>query len=453
LSESSEKPIVLREICEFCAKPIFPIRAGQEASTSYRPGFCNCALGTIAASNDAPTEKTSPGPDTAREATEQFVFDQKREPDAGHKIKLPTGTTEAPWLANSPLAQPEVDTARPSGSRFDPSVQLTDLIAAGYTFFDRVGKGTMGYVYQAKSENLDTLLAVKIFHRAPFKNKRTLKRLEQEASLAMGIAHPHLASVYKFGLSEKEYPYIVMDFMPGPSLNEILLQEGYLDSGRAIDMFIQIAESLEYAHGEKLLHRSLKPSNIFVLKAIGGRDFIKVSDFGIAKVLPNPGRETKYMTAQGEEFGNPAYMSPEQCLGERLDSRSDIYSLGCIMYECLSGKVPHNSSNVMRIAFKQVSEEAKSLVERFTDLDIAEDLDNVVLACLKKNPDHRFASAKELRLALEAVRDYKKPRLPSAAGSPINKPGGSGQNILDKIMSLLQKPKGSPSGNKTDHSH
>jgi len=309
--------------------------------------------------------------------------------------------------------------------------------------------------------HLDALLAIKIFHRAPFKNKRTLKRLEQEASVALGISHPHLASVYKFGISQKEYPYIVMDFMAGPTLAEVLLLEGFLDTARALDVFIQIAEGLEYAHDEKLLHRGLKPSNIYVLVSTGGRDFVKVSDFGIAKVLPNPGRETKYMTPQGEEFGNPNYMSPEQCLGNRLDARSDIYSFGCIMYECLSGKVPHGSSNAMRVAFKQVSEEAKSLIERFTDLDIPKDLDNVILACLEKDPADRFASIKELRLALEAVRDDKKPRLPSAIPFRGTKSIAAGHSLIDKLLrpikikmlKLIRKSKSKQKNTKNDKAH
>jgi serine/threonine-protein kinase len=219
-------------------------------------------------------------------------------------------------------------------------------------------------------------------------------------------------------------------------------------------VFIQIAEALEYAHGEKLLHRGLKPSNIYILVSTGGRDFVKVSDFGIAKVLPNPGRETKYMTPQGEEFGNPSYMSPEQCLGGRLEARSDIYSFGCVMYECLTGKLPHTSSNPVRIAFKQVSEEARSMVERFVDLDIPPEIDNIVLTCLEKNPDDRFENVKQLRLALEAVRDGKKAKLPgggtggasgknmriSGANKAVNRAKSSTGNFINNVLKIFKKP-------------
>jgi eukaryotic-like serine/threonine-protein kinase len=477
LSGDDEKPIALREVCERCSRPIFPTRPGSTASILHRPGFCNCALqDALKKTNEMgkdPLGMPPPASDSAIAKSNQNgppdtgpgAANQEENADPGFKIKLPTGTAEVPKFpgpdarGNNRLTQSDI--VRPPGSKFDPNIQLPDLIEEGYTFFDRVGKGTMGYVYQAKSEHLDALLAIKIFHRAPFKNKRTLKRLEQEASVALGISHPHLASVYKFGISQKEYPYIVMDFMAGPTLAEVLLQEGFLDTTRALDVFIQIAEGLEYAHEEKLLHRGLKPNNIYVLVSTGGRDFIKVSDFGIAKVLPNPGRETKYMTPQGEEFGNPNYMSPEQCLGNRLDARSDIYSFGCIMYECLSGKVPHGSSNAMRVAFKQVSEEAKSLIDRFTDLDIPKDLDNVILACLEKNPEDRFRQVKDLRLALEAVRDNKKPRLPSAVAFSGSKSIKGGHNLIDKLLrpikikmqKLIRKSKSRLKNPKTNNQH
>ncbi|MBU6450388.1 MAG: serine/threonine protein kinase [Cyanobacteria bacterium REEB67] len=415
MGTDGEKPIVLRETCELCSKPIFPIKPGSTNSLVHRPGFCNCAVKTV-----------KPSPATL------------------------TGTLPD-------LALPEV---KPS-QHFNPTVQLADVVESGYRFFDRIGKGTMGYVYQAETDNIDALLAIKIFHRGPFTNKRTLKRLEQEATLAIGASHPHLASVYKFGVSAKNYPFIVMDFMAGPSLADILAHEGFLDVPRALDIFIQISEALEYAHGEKLLHRGIKPSKIYLLKAAENRDFVKVSDFGIAKILPNPGRETKYMTPQGEEFGNPSYMSPEQCLGTRLDARSDLYSFGCLMYQCLTGKLPHTSSNPMRIAFKQISEEARSMVERFLDLDIPPDIDRIVLTCLQKNPDDRFETAKQLRLALEAVRDGKRPKLPNTGigagfsgitsggsgkqikitGIGLSKDGSKDSNFIDNVLKIFKKPK------------
>ncbi|MBK9279300.1 MAG: serine/threonine protein kinase [Candidatus Obscuribacter sp.] len=330
----------------------------------------------------------------------------------GLVLKLP-----AEKEADAPVLPPA--SAREAGARrhFDPKRELDDLVQQGYEFFDRIGKGSLGYVYQAKSRNIQDFLAVKIFHRKLFENKRTLKRLEQEARRAQELSHPHLAAVYSFGVSQKGYPYLVMDFLSGPSLAEIIQEEGFLDVPRAIDIFLQVAEALQYAHGENMLHRDLKPSNIYLMKAEDGRDFVKVSDLGIAKVLPNPGRETKYMTPEGEEFGNPSYMSPEQCMGEKLGPASDLYSLGCVMYEALSGKLPVSSSNPVRLAFKQVSEIPKPLTTRFKDLDIPENLNTVVMNLLEKNPGSRFASAKELKEALLAVKAGKVPKLNKARGS------------------------------------
>lgn len=371
----------------------------------YRPGFCSCQL-------------------------KDYVAQANGHKEDGHVLKIPNVQAE--------------QNQQPARRHFDPSIDLKDLVESGFSFYDRVGKGSLGYVYQARSKNIEALLAVKIFHRKIFENKRTLKRLEQEAMRARELSHANLAAVYSFGISAKNYPYLVMDFLAGPSLAEILKQEGFLDVPRVIDIFIQVAEALHYAHEEKMLHRDLKPSNIYLLKATGGKDFVKVSDLGLAKVLPNPGRETKYMTPDGEEFGNPSYMSPEQCLGERLTPASDLYGLGCVMYECLSGKMPLSSSNPVRLAFKQVSEKPRSLTARFSDLDIPEDLNDVVMCLLEKSKDARFASAKDVAAALIAIRDGGKPKLPkkqiSAAGKD-DKAGLKGKLPLGFLSELLDKVK------------
>lgn len=437
---------ILREICQTCGKPVFPAKSGSISGKLYRPGFCHCQMkeelekARLAQSNEKNPEdsgtdiqalKLKIGEDEASLNPSQHKAGASSETaspgssasSAGHSdktdaagdglvLKLP-----AEKEADAPVLPPA--SAREAGARrhFDPKRELDDLVQQGYEFFDRIGKGSLGYVYQAKSRNIQDFLAVKIFHRKLFENKRTLKRLEQEARRAQELSHPHLAAVYSFGVSQKGYPYLVMDFLSGPSLAEIIQEEGFLDVPRAIDIFLQVAEALQYAHGENMLHRDLKPSNIYLMKAEDGRDFVKVSDLGIAKVLPNPGRETKYMTPEGEEFGNPSYMSPEQCMGEKLGPASDLYSLGCVMYEALSGKLPVSSSNPVRLAFKQVSEIPKPLTTRFKDLDIPENLNTVVMNLLEKDPGARFASAKELKEALLAVKAGKVPKLNKARGS------------------------------------
>lgn len=441
---------ILREICQTCGKPVFPAKSGSISGKLYRPGFCHCQMkeelekARLAQSNEKNPEdsgtdiqalklkigedeaslnpakhKAGAASETASSGSSAFLSSQPdaSQPDKtdadgdGLVLKLPEGAA-----AGAPVLPPAA--AREAGARrhFDPRRELGDLVQQGYEFFDRIGKGSLGYVYQAKSKNIEDFLAVKIFHRKLFENKRTLKRLEQEARRAQQLSHPHLAAVYSFGVSEKGYPYLVMDFLSGPSLAEIIKEEGFLDVPRVIDIFLQVAEALQYAHDENMLHRDLKPSNIYLMKAEDGRDFVKVSDLGIAKVLPNPGRETKYMTPEGEEFGNPSYMSPEQCMGEKLGPASDLYSLGCVMYEALSGKLPVSSSNPVRLAFKQVSEIPKPLTTRFQDLDIPENLNAVVMNLLDKNPGSRLASAKELKEALLAVKAGKVPKLTKARG-------------------------------------
>lgn len=444
----------LREICSQCGKPVFPVKRVSPDSMTIRPGFCACF-----ADRDLSDIKSASKPNERKQRAEQGSLnafsnlgdadnlaeeDDLGEPAAGREGASPSA--DAPddkdqghiiKLSNLPQQAKPV-------RRFDPNVELKDIVDLGYSFQERIGKGTLSYVYQAKSKNIENVLAVKIFHRKPFENKRTLKRLEQEARRAQELDHAHLASVYDFGLSSKGYPFLVMDFLAGPSLAEVIKNEGFLDVPRVVDIFMQVAEALDYAHKENMLHRDLKPSNIYLLKSTDKRDFVKISDLGIAKVLPNPGRETKYMTPEGEEFGNPSYMSPEQCLGEKLSPSSDLYSLGCVMYEALSGKLPLSSSNPVRLAFKQVSEEPKSLTQRFQDLDIPEDLNLVVMKLLNKKPEDRFAKAGEVKEALLTIKQGKPIKLSKAKASSGEKNTGQsgGKNSKGFLQGIIDKVKG-----------
>ena len=421
---------------------------------TIRPGFCACF-----ADRDLSDIKSASKPNERKQRAEQGSLNAfsnlgdadnlAEEDDLGEATASQEGASpsaDAPddkdqghiiKLSNQPQQAKPV-------RRFDPNVELKDIADLGYSFQERIGKGTLSYVYQAKSKNIENVLAVKIFHRKPFENKRTLKRLEQEARRAQELDHAHLASVYDFGLSSKGYPFLVMDFLAGPSLAEVIKNEGFLDVPRVVDIFIQVAEALDYAHKENMLHCDLKPSNIYLLKSTDKRDFVKISDLGIAKVLPNPGRETKYMTPEGEEFGNPSYMSPEQCLGEKLSPSSDLYSLGCVMYEALSGKLPLSSSNPVRLAFKQVSEEPKSLTQRFQDLDIPEDLNLVVMKLLNKKPEDRFAKAGEVKEALLTIKQGKPIKLSKAKASSGEKNASQsgGKNSKGFLQGIIDKVKG-----------
>lgn len=441
----------LREICSQCGKPVFPVKRISPDSMTIRPGFCAC-FAERDLSNLQPNERKK----RAEQGSLNAFINQGEADNLGEEDEI-SETTASKENCSKSAVDPSDDKdegliiklGNPSQPakpvrRFDPNVELKDVADLGYLFQERIGKGSLSYVYQAKSKNIENVLAVKIFHRKPFENKRTLKRLEQEARRAQELDHAHLASVYDFGVSNKGYPFLVMDFLAGPSLAEVIKNEGFLDVPRVVDIFIQVAEALDYAHKENMLHRDLKPSNIYLLKSTDKRDFVKISDLGIAKVLPNPGRETKYMTPEGEEFGNPSYMSPEQCLGEKLSPSSDLYSLGCVMYEALSGKLPLSSSNPVRLAFKQVSEEPKSLTLRFQDLDIPEDLNLVVMKLLNKKPEDRFARAGEVKEALLTIKQGKPIKLSKTKPSTSDKNAGqsSGKNSKGFFQGIIDKVKG-----------
>jgi serine/threonine-protein kinase len=287
---------------------------------------------------------------------------------------------------------------------FDPNSVLSDLKEKGYSFEERLGKSPLAYVYKLKSLDEEHPLAIKIYRRSFFdEDKTSLKRLELAARKAQTMHHPNISAVYEFGLSQKAFPYIVTDFLLGNNLKELLAQEGFLEVPQLLALADEILDALEYAHGEGCLHKGLKPSNIYPQKTMGKNELVKITNFGLGNILPNPGRQTIYQTNEGEEFGTPEYMSPEQCLGQPIDQRSDLYSLGCVIYEALCGKAPFTSSNPLKVAIKQMSESPKPLRQQKPELQIPSLLETIILTCLAKDPRERYQNAKVMRKELQIL--------------------------------------------------
>lgn len=196
-----------------------------------------------------------------------------------------------------------------------------------------------------------------------------------------------------------------MEFVEGQNLAEIIQAEGKLKMARALDIFIQICSGLMCAHTNGIIHRDLKPSNVIIQSKQSGQDRAAIVDFGFARLLSDAA-ETVRLTQQGEAFGSPAYMSPEQCLGEELDVRSDIYSLGCLMYETLTGMPPLVGENVLSTVAKQVRE--TPIPMRSHNPTLPEAIDDLVMKCLSKEPVLRYQKASDLRIDLEKIKsgDY-----------------------------------------------
>jgi len=276
-------------------------------------------------------------------------------------------------------------------------------LADRYEILDIIGEGGMGAVYKARHLLMDRLVAIKMLHPHMVADQSNLKRFQREAKAASCLQHPNVIAVYDFGLTDKGQPYLVMDYLQGISLEDLLEKDGRVEPERGVRIFIQVCEALAQAHASGVIHRDLKPSNIMLIEKAGKSDFVKIVDFGIAKLLPESGKDSQQLTQTGAVFGSPLYMSPEHCLGKTLDPRSDVYALGCVMYEAFTGKHPLMGPT----AFETMKSHLSKLPSPFrlagSDLQISDELEHLVFKALAKDADKRQQSMLELKAELEAV--------------------------------------------------
>jgi serine/threonine protein kinase len=284
------------------------------------------------------------------------------------------------------------------------------VIGGRYRLLECVGKGGMGTVYKAVHEALDKIVAVKLLRSDHTLDDSTIRRFEYEAKAASKLNHPNLASVFDYGRTEAGAPYLVMDFLDGMSLADLIKKEGQVNVKEAIGIFQQIAAALEYAHNNRVIHRDLKPSNIILMQDSEGHCVAKLVDFGIAKVLPIGDSEVLPVTGAGEIFGSPLYMSPEQCTDKDLDKRSDVYSFGCLMYESLTGQPPFYGENPVQTMYMHVNDLPREFRSSFPNVRLMADLERIVLKALAKDPDKRYQSMKALQEDLHVALESNDPQ-------------------------------------------
>jgi serine/threonine protein kinase/Tfp pilus assembly protein PilF len=284
-------------------------------------------------------------------------------------------------------------------------LSVGDLVADRYEVLAHIGSGGMGEVYKVLDRQTQIIYALKMISPLLADQRTLAKRLEHEARAARTLIHGNIVTVYDVGKSTDGAPYLLMDYVEGDSLETLLKTDVLLTQERALSIFLQIAEALVHAHQKGVVHRDLKPSNILMTKTDGGAEMVKIVDFGIAKVSNQEKEDKAKLTQTGELVGTPLYMSPEQCTGEEIDARSDIYSFGCIMYETLTGKTPFAAENPVKVILKHLSEAPPPLPN---GAGISNDLKLVVMRCLEKHRSDRYATPVDLHIDLERIQNNTK---------------------------------------------
>ncbi|MGH9552270.1 MAG: serine/threonine protein kinase, partial [Terriglobales bacterium] len=267
-----------------------------------------------------------------------------------------------------------------------------------------VAQGGMSYVYRAKDMALKKIVAVKMLRPHLLQQPNSIRRLRQEAMATSTLDHPNTVGVRHFDVTAEGEPYLVMDFLEGRSLAQILTEDGRMETTRAVKVLQQMAQALASAHAKGIVHRDLKASNVLLVTAEGTPDFVKIIDFGIAKVAaPDESDVTSNLTMTGEIFGSPLAMSPEQCRGEKVDHRSDIYSFGCLMYQMLTGKPVFQAKTTLDVLFKQLHEMPDSFKDVCPEAKIPPQLEAIAIKALQKNPKQRYQSMQELADDLQST--------------------------------------------------
>jgi serine/threonine protein kinase len=299
------------------------------------------------------------------------------------------------------------------------------IVDGRFEILSLIGSGHTGSVYKAKHMLLNRPVALKVLgsHNSvdPASHERSSQRFQQEAKLIAALSHPNIVRVFDFGFTPDGQSFLVMDWLNGQPLSALLQSEKHLSLERSVSIAIQVCDALTLAHTNGIIHRDLKPSNIMLVTREDNPEQVQLVDFGIAKILSPEGY--LHLTQTGEMFANPAYMSPEQCIGRELDCRSDIYSLGCVLYEMLTGVQPFSSDDGAILASSRLKELPPSFSSLPNPPAIPTTLEALVFKALAVRPENRFQTAQEMRSALAAHENKAaKTTGPSARAASQSKP-------------------------------
>jgi serine/threonine protein kinase len=286
-------------------------------------------------------------------------------------------------------------------------IRVGSILEERYHVQALIGRGATCSVYQATDSQTQRSVAVKLMHSHLVTEEVVVNRFAQEAKTAQLLQHPNIVRVEEYNVSENGVPYLIMELVNGTSLHDVVKGAGWLPTARAFAIFSQVCAALAAAHEKSIVHRDLKPSNIMLTTTDGGDLLVKVLDFGIAKQISMDSDTNLRLTQAGEALGSLLYMSPEQCLDQDIDSRSDCYSMGCVMYETLTGKPPLCARTAFETMNKQISEMPERLDRVRPDLSWPASLQELVFKALAKNPADRYQNISQLQDDLKNVSSVK----------------------------------------------
>ena len=340
-------------------------------------------------------------------------------PDRPLERQLALGTSIRPEILHieGPEPQPGCETLRCPSTRAQPLVSYPPPTSAvgcytGTTLDGRyriegvLGEGGMGVVYLGRHLAIDKKVAIKILRAEFARRAETKARFRQEARAASSLENPHIVDVSDFGALPDGSTYLVMEFLEGSPLSVLTKDDKPVALDRAIGIARQIADGLAAVHDRGIVHRDLKPDNVFLVKEGDREDFVKILDFGIAKVLEST--EAR-MTCAGSLFGTPSYMSPEQAAGMPVDARTDVYALGIIMYELASGRVPFDADTLMGVLTQHLYRKPLPLRDMVGESHVSAALDAIIAKALSKAPEQRYQTMRELSADLAAVAEGRTP--------------------------------------------
>ena len=280
--------------------------------------------------------------------------------------------------------------------RKKPDALIGTLVGGRFQVLRKIGAGGMGAVYRARQEGMDRDVAIKVLLGEMAENDTILRRFTLEALAVSRLRHPHTIQIFDFGQTPLGQPYIAMELLEGQTVHELLRAERPLPIRRALRIIAQVAESLAEAHSKGIVHRDLKPENVFLVTVGDDPDYCKVLDFGVAKLRDADSDGKGTLTQAGSIFGTPRYMSPEQCAAQPVDARSDIYTMGVILYEMITGRAPFIHDQALSLLLAHVND-APTPPSVATDKQvIPEEVEHLVLRLLAKNADDRVQHATEL---------------------------------------------------------